>query len=68
MSILFYRRPDYLNPRSSPLNQSECARYVERAKGSERAIPEGLGFDNVISNKTLPVGTHADVILLSDLS
>ncbi|KUJ18357.1 uncharacterized protein LY89DRAFT_46694 [Mollisia scopiformis] len=54
MSILFYRRPDYLNKPAGPINSTECARYVERAKNSERAIPNGLSFDEVINNKALP--------------
>lgn len=56
MSILFYRRPDYLAARSAPLNPTECAVYVQRAKKSERAIPKGLSFDEIIENKALPVG------------
>jgi hypothetical protein len=56
MSVLFYRRPDYINPPSQPLNSNACARYVEKTKGSNRAIPEGLSFEEVIANKALPVG------------
>ncbi|KAL3422693.1 hypothetical protein PVAG01_06849 [Phlyctema vagabunda] len=55
MSILFYRRPDFLNKASGPINSTECARYVERAKNSERAIPSGLSFEDVvIKNTALP--------------
>ncbi|CZR53050.1 uncharacterized protein PAC_02928 [Phialocephala subalpina] len=54
MSILFYRRPDYLNKSSGPINATECARYVKRAKNSERAIPQGLSFEDVMNNKALP--------------
>jgi len=57
MSILFYRRPDYVRKPNGPLNPSDCARYVERAKGSERSIPAGLSFEEVINNKPLPVST-----------
>jgi hypothetical protein len=56
MSILFYRRPDYLSKPDGPINASDCARYVERAKNSERVIPPGLSFDDIMSKKTLPVG------------
>jgi hypothetical protein len=61
MSILFYRRPDYQSPWSAPINASECQRYIERAKGSAHAIPQGLSFDEVISNKPLPVSTSGPV-------
>ncbi|RDW89173.1 hypothetical protein BP6252_01205 [Coleophoma cylindrospora] len=54
MSVLFYRRPDYLNKASGPLNATECARYAERAKHSERAIPDGLSFENIVANKAMP--------------
>lgn len=54
MSILFYRRPDYLNKPSGPINATECQRYVERAKNSERAIPQGLSFEDVMNKKALP--------------
>jgi hypothetical protein len=55
MSVLFYRRPDYISKPSSPINASDCAKYVARAKGSERAIPPGLSFEEVLNNKPLPV-------------
>jgi hypothetical protein len=31
-SVLFYRRPNYLDKASNPTNVDECQRYVERAK------------------------------------
>ena len=62
MSILFYRRPDYTTPWSGPINVSDCQRYVERAKGSSQAIPQGLSFEEVISNKPLPVSVPVPVI------
>lgn len=73
MSVLFYRRPDYLNKENGPINAEACQRYVERAKsknqmpsttsgdadygkiGSERSIPNGLAFEDVINGKSLPV-------------
>ncbi|CZS87946.1 hypothetical protein WAI453_000334 [Rhynchosporium graminicola] len=54
MSVLFYRRPNYLERPTGPINGGDCARYADRAKNSERKIPEGLSFDNVINNKALP--------------
>jgi hypothetical protein len=61
MSILFYRRPDYKSPWSTPLNASDCQRYIERTRGSAHAIPQGLSFDEIISNKPLPVSTSGPV-------
>lgn len=55
MSVLFYRRPEYLDKAPTPINATECARYAERAKKCERAIPDGLGFEHVIGNKAMPV-------------
>lgn len=56
MSILFYRRPDYLAKSDGPITSSECMRYIERAKNSERAIPQGLSFDEIVQHRSLPVG------------
>ncbi len=55
MSILFYRRPDYTAQPRGPLNASDCAKYIERARSSGRAIPPGLSFEEIIGNKALPV-------------
>ena len=55
MSVLFYRRPDYLAKPVGPITSTECMRYVERAKNSERAIPKGLSFEDVMQQRSLPV-------------
>lgn len=55
MSVLFYRRPDYLAKPKGPIGATECMRYVERAKNSERIIPKGLTFDDVVQQRSLPV-------------
>jgi hypothetical protein len=55
MSVLFYRRPDYISKPNGPVNASDCAKYVERARSSERAIPPGLSCEEVINDKPLPV-------------
>jgi len=55
MSVLFYRRPDYLNKPDGPINTADCQKYAERAKNAERIIPPGLSFDEVMNNKALPV-------------
>lgn len=54
MALLFYKRPDYVNKHQGPVTSSDCFRYVERAKNSKQTIPEGLSFENVISNLSLP--------------
>ncbi|KAH7350963.1 regulator of G protein-like protein [Rhexocercosporidium sp. MPI-PUGE-AT-0058] len=54
MSGLFYRQPDYSQMNTGPINEKDCARYIQRTKNSERAIPEGLSFEDVISNRALP--------------
>jgi len=53
MSILFYKRPEYVLKSSGPLTQ--CARKGGTAQDcSNAAIPPELSFDNVICNKCLP--------------
>lgn len=53
MSILFYRRPDYVLKCNGPL--SECARKgVIEQDCSTAAIPPELCFENVVCNKCLP--------------
>lgn len=54
MSILFYKRPDYVAKPPGPLNVSDCQKYVERTMGSKSSIPPELSFENVIQNKALP--------------
>lgn len=55
MSILFYRRPSYVQRPNGPITNLECQRYVDRTTGGTRGIPEELSFENVIGNKALPV-------------
>ena len=55
MSVLFYRRPDYVErAHEGPLNWEDCQKYVERTKGNRHNIPPELSFDNVVNNKALP--------------
>lgn len=66
MSILFYRRPDYVHKWDGPLNNKACQRYVERTANSKRGIPDELSFENIINNKALPVRrpiSHFDISL-----
>lgn len=55
MSIIFYRRPDYVAKLPGPMNLAQCQIYVERTQKHRRAIPPELSFENVTQNKALPV-------------
>lgn len=55
MSVLFYRRPDYVAKLPGPMSLAQCQIYVERTQKHKRAIPPELSFQNVIQNKALPV-------------
>ena len=55
MSILFYKRPDYIALEDGPLSQSNCQKYVERACNVKDSIPAELSFENIIEGRTLPV-------------
>lgn len=55
MSLLFYRRPDYVAKLPGPMSLAQCQIYVERTQKHRRAIPPELSFENVIQNKALPV-------------
>ena len=55
MSILFYKRPDYIAREGGPLTRSNCQKYVEKASCSRAAIPDELSFENVMEGKTMPV-------------
>lgn len=53
MSILFYKRPEYVLRHNGPL--AECSRKGGTAQDcSAAAIPPELSFENVICNKCLP--------------
>lgn len=53
MSILFYKRPEYVLKSNGPL--TECARKGGNAQDcATAAIPPELSFENVICNKCLP--------------
>lgn len=53
MSILFYKRPEYVLRHKGPL--AECSRKGGTAQDcSAAAIPPELSFENVICNKCLP--------------
>ncbi|MCJ1471371.1 hypothetical protein MMC13_000010 [Lambiella insularis] len=54
MSLLFYKRPDYVTKSDGPLNLSDCQKYVERAACSRASVPDNLSFENVMEGRTLP--------------
>ncbi|KAI1858577.1 hypothetical protein JX265_010670 [Neoarthrinium moseri] len=56
MSLLFYRRPDYLSrSRNRPeLAESLCASYLEVAEATKSKIPTNLSFEEIVKNNTLP--------------
>jgi hypothetical protein len=63
MSILFYRRPDYVSKEGGPLDSAGCQKYVERAAGGQAQIPDNLSFDSVLEGRTMPVGRAPDPTL-----
>ncbi|KAF1814972.1 hypothetical protein P152DRAFT_240440 [Eremomyces bilateralis CBS 781.70] len=54
MSVLFYRRPAYVERTSGPLNPKDCQRYVDRMKSCKNPVPPELSFERVVNNETLP--------------
>ena len=52
MSLLFYKRPDYVAKNPGPMNASDYQEYLEK---SRRSIPTQLCFENVVSNRAMPV-------------
>lgn len=55
MSVLFYKRPNYIDRSAGPLNQEDCQKFVERTKNNKNAIPDELSFENILDHKTKPV-------------
>ncbi|MCJ1308718.1 hypothetical protein MMC25_002372 [Agyrium rufum] len=54
MSILFYKRPDYIAKENGPMENASCQKYVDRANCSRASIPENLSYEKVMGGKTLP--------------
>lgn len=54
MSLLFYRRPNYVRE-TGPMDSSDYQKYVEKTR---RAIPPELCFENVVANRAMPVGLY----------
>jgi hypothetical protein len=60
MSILFYRRPDFVAKLPSPLTLAECQAYIDKTQKHRKAIPAELSFEKVVHNKALPVSHGRD--------
>ncbi|TID27624.1 regulator of G protein-like protein [Venturia nashicola] len=60
MSVLFYRRPNFVHRPAGPLNQDDCQKFAEKAKHNKNAIPPELSFDNILDGRTLPPATLED--------
>lgn len=52
MSLLFYRRPDYVERHSGPMGANDYQTYLEKSRA---AIPTELCFEYVVTNRALPV-------------
>ena len=55
MSILSYKRPRYVERVDGPLSLSGCQKYVNRTRDYKVDIPVEISFENVISNRSMPV-------------
>ena len=64
MSVLFYRRPDYIAKEAGPLSTSNCQKYVERAGSSKDLIPAELSFDNIVEGRTLAVWEYGETFVM----
>lgn len=52
MSLLYYKRPDYVEKSTAPMAASDYRTYLERQRAS---IPSELCFEHVIANRAIPV-------------
>ena len=51
MSLLFYKRPDYVPRAPGPMDPIDYERYLERTR---KTIPPQLSFEMVVSNRAMP--------------
>lgn len=52
MSLLYYKRPDYVEKSTAPMAASDHRTFLERQRAS---IPPELCFEYVIANRAVPV-------------
>lgn len=62
MSLLYYKRPDYVEKSTAPMAASDYRTYLERQRAS---IPPELCFEYVIANRAVPVRPITTFLLLS---
>lgn len=55
MSLLFYRRPDFVKRYDGPLDAMACQRMVAKNYSNKQSLPESVSFDKIIENRTHPV-------------
>ena len=51
MSLLFYKRPDYVARAVGPVDPAEYERQLEKTR---KSIPSQLSFEMVVSNRAMP--------------
>lgn len=56
MSLLFYRRPDYVEKNQRAMSASDYQAYSEKQRA---AIPPELCFENVVANRAIPASLNA---------
>lgn len=62
MSVLFYRRPEFILRDPGHLSQTACQRYAEKATRNKSKIPQELSFDNIVNDKVLPPCAKRDFL------
>jgi len=55
MSILFYKRPKYVNTPEGPLDATTYQDHLNRSNQCKAAIPPELSFEQIVGNKAAPV-------------
>ena len=55
MSILFYKRPKYVQKPEGPLDAINCQAYIDRSQKCKAVIPPELSFEQIVGNKAAPV-------------
>ena len=55
MSILFYKRPQYVQKPSGRLDAVKRQAYINQNQKYDLAIPPELSFEQVVGNKAAPV-------------
>jgi hypothetical protein len=60
MSLLFYRRPDFIPRMSGPMDVASCQRIVSRQMPNKKFIPDSVAFDRIIEERTLPPCSLSD--------